>query len=365
VGAREQGPAGRHHAVALVLVIYAHIFSVGSIEQRIVPFESLPILAEFRTKLQSIGLDLPYVTGAALVVYIVVFQRLSAGIGQLPLVRLSYQQTGIWRAGKCFDELTELARIFEQHLPSSALSDLDVTLELAITEASKDYQDRYRQLVETRHAAAAAWSRYYSAFWLLAVVTIVAAAAAGSGKRAWIAPAGLIAAALVARCGWESQIERSVGARFQYALECARVMASSQQRSERDETIGAHPPNRELTDEDRARKRYEAIKRLLLEAEIAAELLKMPPPGFPYQTVWLLHYVRRIWFLRELGAIPRIKAHVFRSWFERAFNRTAARIGLFRPRGAGQPPESSADLRERHDASIPPSLMRRLDAAWD
>jgi hypothetical protein len=173
-------------------------------------------------ELQQIGLDLPFVAGAGAVVYVILFQRLSAAIGRLPVIRLSYSQPALWRAGKCFDELSQLARWFEGYTASAALDDLEVTLGLAITQNAKEFKEHYEELVERRQVRAAVWSRYYSGFCLLAFVSLI--------LLAWLRrrgdlllPGGLFVAAFIARCGWEAQIEAVALKRLRFAIDCAIV----------------------------------------------------------------------------------------------------------------------------------------------
>ena len=122
------------HAVAIGLAIYAHLLPTQIVEREIAAIISLPELANLRRTLQSIGLDLPFVVGIGILVYVVLFQRFSVAAVNIPMFRLSYSEQALWRAGKCFDELRQLVHFFEGYTASPELADLEVTLGLAVAQ---------------------------------------------------------------------------------------------------------------------------------------------------------------------------------------------------------------------------------------
>ena len=306
------------HAVALALAIYANLTSWRTISRGVGPVTLFPELAAFRETLRHVGLDLPFVVAVSVVVYVVLFQRLSAVIVQIPMFRLSYSEPALWRAGKCFDELRWSARWFESYAGSTALEDLQVQLGLSIVEYAKEFQEHHRLLVDARFAAAAVWQKYYSGFCILAVAATVFIGTVNPTKRGLIAPAGLFLAALAARCGWEAQIERAVLGRLGFVKDCAIVLELSRQAASATE-----PPQPEDSDgagstripewgsTNRAPK---DVKRRIAELELAAELMKLPPPCLPYQHFWLLHYPRQLKPFKNAGSIAMVNNKLFRRW---------------------------------------------------
>src|SRR4051794_33831517 len=102
------------HALALGLAVSASLTSWKAISQLIKSSASIPELVSFRASLVSLGADLPVVVGLCLVVYVVLFQRMSSLVVRLAPFRLSYDQPAMWRAGKCIDELCQLRRWFKE-----------------------------------------------------------------------------------------------------------------------------------------------------------------------------------------------------------------------------------------------------------
>jgi hypothetical protein len=225
--------------LALVLAIYAHLIPMRTISQGIGVLSSLPELANIRANLQRVGLDLPFVVGIGIAVYVVLFQRFSVAAVNIPMFRLSYSQPALWRAGKCFDELRLLVHFFEGYTASTELPDLEVTLGLATAQYAKDYKEHHRQLVDARLEAAAIWARYYSGFCLLAFAAIVFLVADHPTKGGWLLPIGLLVAALVARCGWEIQIEYAVIGRLHFANDCAIISGVNKKTRQKNSWVSS------------------------------------------------------------------------------------------------------------------------------
>jgi hypothetical protein len=309
------------HAVAIALAIYGHLIPLQVISQGAKSLASLPELSAFRDNLQHLGLDLPFVVGTVVVVYVVLFQRLSSAMLQIPGFKLFYSQTALWRAGKCFDELRQLARWSEGYAASTDLEDLEVMLGLAITQYAKDYKEHYNELVETRLSAAAIWMRYYSGLCLLALAGIVFIAAIHPTARAVFLPGGLLMAACIARCGWEVQIERAVAGRLRFAIDCA-IVSGVKQREQRDaesrQEHWKHSDSNRLSELEILQDTENDDKRLLLNLALAADFLRLPPPFLPYQHYWTLHYLRSLWPFKGAGALPLMQNNVFREWLVRS-----------------------------------------------
>lgn len=223
------------HVFFLVLALAAGVVSfhtavteVRGIEVDTVLFN----LKKFQTdNLEAIKLDLPFVAAVLAVIYVVMFQRLSYTIGQLPLLRLSYSQTGLWRASKCFDELRQLIHRLEGFTASPSLEDLEVTLGIAIAQFRKEYSDHYEEIVNERLQMAGLWLQYYSGLCLLTLFSLGILMTLHRVPRGWVLPVGLLVAAMVTRCGWEAQIEHAVLGRLRFALNCAAISQQSPQTS--------------------------------------------------------------------------------------------------------------------------------------
>jgi hypothetical protein len=307
------------HAVALTLAIYAGLIPFRILSAGIGTFTSLPELATFRTNLQRIGLDLPLVVVTGTIVYIVLFQRFSDLAVRVPLFRLSYSQPALWRAGKCFDELRQLVRFFEGFTASTELTDLGVTLGLAVTQYAKDFQEHHGRLVDARFASAALWSRYYAGFCFLAFASCILLAVRPFAARELILPGGLLLAALITRCGWEAQIEAAVLGRLTFAIDCAIVSGA---KRDAEQPIPDTAPDWHLArsgkrpgpnDQESLQPDY---KRKAVELELAAALMALPPPCLPYQRFWVLNYVRHLKPFRTIGSLPLVHNETFREWVQ-------------------------------------------------
>jgi hypothetical protein len=302
------------HAVAFGLAVYAHLIPMRLVSEGMKSVGSLPELAALRASLKSVGLDLPLVVGAALIVYVVLFQRLGALAVRIPMLQLRYSQPALWRAGKCFDELRQLAYWFEGYTASSDLADMEVTLSLAVTQFAKEFKEHHRELVDEKLAGAGVWARYYSGFCLLAFASAAfIAAGANPTKRSLLLPVGLLTAALAARCGWEFQIEEAVVGRLRFALDCAIVSGREREaKTPKEETaVGRSWEDAQSLAQD--------ASRFLIELKLAAALVMLPPPCLPYEHFWALHYARSLWPWRSKEAgLPMLRNESFRTWFLRA-----------------------------------------------
>jgi hypothetical protein len=332
------------HAVALGLAIAAGMISTHTLAAETRSLAYTPELASFRSNLQRIGLDLPFVAGTALVAYIVIFQRFSSIVVQLPLFRTKYSQPALWRAAKCFDELLQLAKWFQGFTASLELADLEVTLNLAVTQNSKEYKEHYQELVGDRFESAALWTRYYSGFCLLAVASLFFISIDHHGLGSLLLPAGLTFAAFVARCGWESQIERAVLGRLQFAIDCGVV--SGADRDKDQENAARTSSARDAANGPRSQ-RDEVWEKLFLQ--LASELLKLPPPYLPYQHYWGLHYVRYIWPFKGVGALPMVRNELFRYWMRDSALATPDSVSLM--------DEEWRTIKELHEMIERPTLL--------
>jgi hypothetical protein len=310
------------HAVAVALAMYAHLIPIRTVSEGIGAFTTLPELTTVRANLQRIGLDLPFVVITGIIVYIVLFQKFSEAAVGIAVFRLSHSEPALWRAGKCFDELRQLVQFFEGYTVSTELTDLEVTLGLAVTQYAKDYKEHHRQLVDARLAMAALWARYYAGFCFLAFASILFIAAHHPTARSLILPGGLFLAALFIRCGWETQIENAVLGRLRFAIDCATISGAKR----KDERI---TPEREA-EWDGARSKYKANRPdtgnagqserpSRLELELAASLVMLPPPGLPYEHFWVLHFVRQLRPFKNAGSLALVRNERFRDWLHEAF----------------------------------------------
>lgn len=324
------------HAVALTLAIYAGLIPLRILSAGIGTFTSLPELATFRANLQRIGLDLPLVVLTGTIVYIVLFQRFSDLAVKVPLFRLSFSQPALWRAGKCFDELRMLVHFFEGFTASTELTDLEVTLGLAVTQSAKDFKEHHGELVDARLASAALWSRYYAGFCFLAFVSSIFLALRPFSVRDLILPAGLLLAALSARCGWEAQIEAAVLGRLTFAIDCAIISGAKHDSEQRSPGI-----------EQRSLDKPKAT-----DLDLAAALMALPPPCLPYQRFWVLNYLRHLKPFRSVGSLPLIRNEVFREWVSHT---------LLRPFPSPDDPRFRAMERIEWPEPVPdPRLCARL-----
>jgi|HubBroStandDraft_4_1064222.scaffolds.fasta_scaffold01166_2 hypothetical protein len=302
------------HAVAFGLAVYAHLIPMRLVSEGMKSVGSLPEMAALRASLKSVGLDLPLVVGAGLIVYVVLFQRLGALAVRVPMFQLRYSQPALWRAGKCFDELRQLAYWFEGYTASSDLADMEVTLSLAVTQFAKEFKEHHRELVDEKLAGAAMWARYYSGFCLLAFASaFFVMVSASPTKRSLLLPLGLLTAALAARCGWEFQIEQAVLGRLRFALDCAIVSGREREATKPKEEAAVQ---RNWEDSQSLARDAD---RFSIELKLAAALVMLPPPCLPYEHFWALHYARSLWpWPSKDAGLPMVRNESFRAWFVRA-----------------------------------------------
>lgn len=258
----------------------------------------------------------------------------------------------MWRAGKCFDELRQLVRFFEGFTASTELSDLEVTLGLAVTQSAKEFKEHHPRLLGARLASAAVWSRYYAGFCFLAFASCVFLAMRPFAAKELILPCGLLLAALNARCGWEVQIEAAVLGRLTFAIDCAIISGA---RPNPEQPAPERKPDREpvavwntglswrteMPDPEDRRRLEQTWKQKTVDLELAAALMALPPPCLPYQRFWILNYVRQLKPFRTVGSLPLIPNEVFRDWVQSVFCRDIA---------------VPSDLTERVGA-----MLRRID----
>jgi hypothetical protein len=339
------------HALFLLLAIAAGVIPFHAAMndlKGIQSFDSIPHLKAFRTGLQSIGLDVALVASVFAVIYVVMFQRLSLAVGQFPLFKLTYSQPGLWRAGKCFDELRQLIHCFEGYTASPSLEDLEVTLRIAIAQFRKDYAEHYQELVGVRLITAELWLQYYSGLCLMTVCSIGILAALHSLSRGLILPIGLVIAASITRCGWEAQVEHAVLGRLRFALNCAVIsqVSSAKETATIFSNSSDRTPLERVIDKDvrhlgsarfdnRIWGRFDATEveltglesvitapirasRLLIkDMELAVNLMMLPPPCLPYQRGWLLFYLRFLRPFKRIGALSLVRNQDFREWLHR------------------------------------------------
>jgi hypothetical protein len=245
------------------------------------------------------------------------------------MLKLEYDEPALWRAGKCFAELRQLAVWFSGYTASGKLADLAITLDLAITGLADTYREYHNRMVVQPQALAAAWARYYAGFCLLGLVTLLGGLLSGSSTRFWMPPVVLFASALFTRCGWEVQIERSVRSRLRYAINCG-IVNGLKRREQTDEDrgqqttvsggelhqglrvptmgLGVTPFNELATTTPLD------VAELERGIQIAAELVELPPPWLPYGFWWGLHALRCLRPFRDVGYLPLIHNEVFREW---------------------------------------------------
>jgi hypothetical protein len=307
------------HSVALAFAVVGGLLTWHGLITTLTSSRNFTELSALRTALDRFGLELPFVVGTAVVVYVILFQKLSASLTKWPICRLSYSQIALWRAGKCFDELRQLIRWFEGYTASTALTDLEVTLELAIAQTAKDYKEHFDDLIGNPQKGAAMWSRYYTGFLLLAVVLVFLSYRLSLGPKSVLAPGALIVAAMISKCGWEAQVEHIVTGRLQFVTDCGIILGMK--RREQDMEVRHRDGRANLENRVRGTSYAELqqgspVYSIPLEDErqLAADLMKLPPPGFPYQELWLLHILRRLLPFAKLGTLSLIRNDVFRSW---------------------------------------------------
>jgi len=303
------------HAVAIGLAIYSGLLPWRGILEGVAAFTLIPELVSLQASLKRIGLDLVPVVIAATGLYVVLFQRLSAGILHIPKIRLSYSQPALWRAGKCFEELRQLVHWFKDYTASAALEDLEVTVSLAITQHIKEYEEHYTELVGAGTAAAGVCSKYYSGFLVLTISSLYFVLSAHP-RRGMIVPTGLLVAALISRCAWELQIERVVAGRLRFVIDCAIVAGLK-----RKENVGGQiaRPDQEETEE----RQMAEFDRMAGELKLAGELVKVTKPYLPYGQLWLIHYVRRIRLFANVGSLSFIENEPFRDWLMHLLDKEA------------------------------------------
>jgi hypothetical protein len=335
------------HAIFFALALVAGVIPTSDLAHP----ESLVQLKKlegYRTDyLEPIGLDLPLVAGLLLVIYVVMFQRLSHVIGQLPFVRLRFSQPGLWRAAKCFDELRQLIHSLEGHTASASLEDLEVTLGVVVARFQKDFPEHYDELVKGHLTTTGLWLQYYGGLWLMAICSLGLVAVPHSFPRFLILPGGLLFAAMIARCGWEAQVEHAVRGRLRFALNCTLIFNEAQAWKWKEHleahggrAIGSEPlitknlediPSADFdnliwgnglwTNEiaisgmEPVRFAPLRVSRLLIkDLELATNLMMLPPPCLPYQKGWMLFYVRLFWPFKSVGALPLARNEEFRTW---------------------------------------------------
>jgi hypothetical protein len=160
-------------------------------------------------------------------------------------------------------------------------------------------------------------------------------------------PAGLLAAALMARCGWEAQIEGAVLGRLRFATDCG--ILSGMKRREEAASKAKLPHVEELTSgwklpEGRPESEDRRARHLALELKLASEFVLLPPPFLPYQHFWALHYVRALWPFKGAGCLPLMQNSVFREWFVRSLI-----LGLGLSRGRPYDGENASSPTEIRD----------------
>jgi hypothetical protein len=300
------------HCVALALAIFAGLISLPRFAG---PQWFGSELTSLQKTVKPFGFELSSVALIAASVYVILFQKFSAGLVRLPLFRLSYSQTGLWRAGKCFEELRQLVHWFEGYTASTALTDLEVTLQLAIAQNAKDFPEHYQELIADPLKQAEMWAKYYSGFLALALAFAVFAWRLHPTLKDFVGASGLVLSAIFARCGWEAQVEQAVKGRLRFAIDCGIIsgfrrreskVAADSQTGQRDFyafLLEAYPP---LLSEN--------ATRLYDELQLAVDLLKLPPPFLPYQTFWFLHLVRQFRPFANVGTIRLIQNQIFCQW---------------------------------------------------
>jgi hypothetical protein len=354
-----------------VLIILHLVFLACAIVARVVPLANvradvqnqkfqiaLPKLESLHEDLKKIGLELPVFAGIISVIYLVTFQRLSLVIGKIPVVRLTYSQPALWKAGRRFDELRQLIHQFEGYTASRALEDLEVTLGLAIAQYNKQFEEHYQDLVESKLVAAKICSDYYSGFALLLICSI-AILARGHHYcffgRGVLLPLGILLSMLISRCCWEALIEAVVVGRLQFALDCA-IISGEQKSSETnirrasqgsgvedvfEEIVSASDAivdNNIWTSTDPSwrsfktpslRHKAQVFRVLAADITLAAELAQDQQIMDPHR-LWVLHLVQPL-CLFLIGALPYVPKKQFQRWmFEQYWTRIQS---LLRSRG--------------------------------
>jgi len=344
------------HLVFLGCAIIAGLTSASAVAGAMHGVEKLgvwPSLRASHTSLQSVGLGLPVVAGIAAIIYLVTFQRLSMMLGRLPVFRLTYSQPALWKAGKCFDELRKLIHYFDDYTASQGLEDLEVTLGIAIAQYSKEFKEHYGHLVESRIAKADVWSVYHSGFGLLMICSVPILFLSHTTSRSLLLPVGLIVAMVITRCCWEAQMEHVVLGRLRFAIDCAVIFNVKEIREETVQRarsgMGIHEMSYEgvtvfsraaidnylwndlfgLIHSNAARE-TQAYSVLLEDLDLAAEMMKPPPRGVQNRKLWVLHYVRKIWPLSKIGALPFIPNEHFRFWITQRLRHTGMEAILAR-----------------------------------
>jgi hypothetical protein len=80
----------------------------------------------------------------------------------------------------------------------------------------------------------------------------------------------------------------------------------------RKEIASQNAPPREENEQDT----NAATEHRTIDLRLAAELVKLPPPYFPYRELWLIHYVRTALPFARVGCLSLIRNEPFRRWFE-------------------------------------------------
>jgi hypothetical protein len=111
----------------------------------------------------------------------------------------------------------------------------------------------------------------------------------------------------------------------------------------------------------------------LAKLTLAAQLVELPPPCFPYQSFWGLHFIRLARPFRDVGSLPMIRNAVFREWLSQSIQAmfVAKTKDSERPAESyALPPPSNPDQRPDFyslfevEVRKEPEKLRELEMAW-